>query len=120
MAAAYSTNPGRDTHNHLAEGTGYIAGTILIFTTFILYWPNAKLDEFETSENSNFQGIASARPFEFWSRLLGVFIALVSLSVFNPALFGVSFEVESIIIWSLYILVAWGLFDRICSTPLSD
>jgi hypothetical protein len=108
---AYSTEPGRTSHNHLAEATGYIACAVLFFSVLMIYSPSERLDRWETNANNNFGEMTKATPWQFWNRLGGVALALLTLNFFNFSLIGRTFETEAIVIWSGYVVLSWSLFD---------
>lgn len=108
---AYSTEPGRDTHNHLIEATGYFAWLSLISTTVFLYVPSLSFDEKETRETASFIDFASCEPRSQWYLLSGATLALIVLNGFNILAFGRSLEVEAIFLWSVYLTLTWLLFD---------
>ena len=111
MWIGYSTDPGRHTHNHLAEATGYIAGFVLLTSIYVLYWPSKSLDNWEINESSNFREGLSAEPNQFWHRLGATGLAFISLNVYNFLVIGRSLETEAILLWSVYVIFSWVLFD---------
>jgi hypothetical protein len=110
LLVAYLT-PGDVGHNHLVEGTGYIAAVCLFFTVIILYWPSPRLDSWETDTSSNFDEIYTATPRQFFNRLGGVFLALCALNVYTIFLFKLNFQTEALLFWSGYLVLTWALFD---------
>tara|TARA_R110002072_G_scaffold286444_2_gene451507 strand:- start:12403 stop:13740 length:1338 start_codon:yes stop_codon:yes gene_type:complete len=121
LLVAYLT-PGEIGHNHLVEGTGYIAALCLFVTGVILYWPSVVLDSWETNTSSNFRSFQTATPMHFWNRLVGVALALLALNAYSIFLFDLNFQTEASLVWSGYLLLTWALFDarrwRFCISDL--
>ena len=111
MWVAYSTDPGRETHNHLVEATGYIAGVMFVVVVGLLYAPFKWLDDRETSETKNFREMFRATPREFSRRLFAIFLALLALNTHTFLILGRTIESESIVLWSVYVMLGWALFD---------
>ena len=111
MWYAYSTDPGRETHNHLVEATGYIAGLVVIFTILFLYAPLKRLDDWETSKTANFHRMFRAMPKDLFNRLGAVIIALAALNIHTSLMLGRTFVLGAIATWSIYVLLGWLLFD---------
>lgn len=114
LGLAYSTEPGRDTHNHLIEATGIFSTFVLLLTIVFLYVPSTNFDGWETSETANFSSVIADSPWQYWSRLCGVALGLAALNTFNLVAFGRSFEVDAIALWSGYVVLIWAFFDLRC------
>ena len=111
MWYAYSTDPGRETHNHLVEATGYIAGLMVLLTIVFLYAPSKRLDNWERSETENLHKIFPATPKESFNRLCAVFLALLALNIHTFLVLGRTIESESIVLWSGYVMFGWALVE---------
>lgn len=114
LTYAYSTEPGRETHNHLVEATAYFSAIILGLTILFMYLPSRRLDSLETDETKNIGKDEAIKNERYWRLLAGVAIALLSLNLFNIAVFGRSIEVDAIALWSLYVVMTWLLFNLRC------
>jgi hypothetical protein len=108
---AYSTEPGRDSHNHLIEATGYFSWLVLVGTAVFLYAPLLGLDAKETRETASFVELAACEPRQHWYLLTGAALALAALNGFNFLVFGRLLEVEAVLLWSVYLVLTWLLFD---------
>jgi len=111
MLIAYSTSPGRETHNHLIEATGYIAELAVFGTIVFLYLPSKKVDRIEMGMDVDIRQVHDFGPREFWSTLLGVAMALAVFNGFNWFVFGNTFEVNAMLMWSFYLMLSWLFFD---------
>jgi len=111
MWYAYSTNPGRETHNHVVEATGYIAGFMALLTIVFLYTPWKRLDDWETSATDSFRKMFRAKPKVDFNPLCAVILALSALNIHTFLTLGWTIELESILLWSVYVMISWGLFE---------
>lgn len=111
MWFAYATAPGIGTHNHLIEATEYFAWFVLGATIFYLYTPSTRLDSSETTETQAIGASAEVHQFDCWMLVIGVALGLFALNCFNFVVFGSSSEVDAILLWSIYLLSTWFLFD---------
>lgn len=108
---SYSTEPGRDTHNHLAEATAYFSAGVVILTMLFMYFPSRKLDSLETRATFGILAQRNVSPLKYWSKLSGAALGLLALNAFNLIVFGRTLEVDAIALWSVYIALTWALFD---------
>jgi hypothetical protein len=111
LAYAYSTIPGRESHNHLIEATGLVSVFVLLSTLVFMYLPSRRLDVWETQASGIMKGANRLDSTRYWFSLAGAFLALASLNAFNVVVFGRSFEVDAIVLWSVYLLLTWLLFN---------
>ena len=111
MLYAYSTDPGRETHNHLIEATGYIAGLVVLLTMVFLYTPLKRLDSWERSETDKLHKRFRGTPKEDFNRLGAVFLAFLAFNIHTLLVLGRTIESESIVLWSIYVMVGWALFN---------
>ena len=108
---AYSTDPGRETHNYLVEATGYIAGLMLVATIGFLYIPSVLLEDLVNSGTWYFHEMFFATPMEIAHRFVAFFIALLALNTHTFLILGWTIESELMCLWSVYVMLAWVLFN---------
>ena len=108
---AYSTDPGRETHNYLVEATGYIASMMLVATIAFLYVPSKRLEDMVKSGTEYFHKMFFATPMEIAHRLVAFFIALLALNTHTFLILGWTIESELMCLWSVYVMLACVLFN---------
>ena len=121
MLSAYSTVLGGEINNHLIETTRYIACVAFFVTIAVLYAPSKRLDDWETSATVNLHRMFHVTPRDSFNRFGAVTLALVALNIYTLLLFGRTTVSESILLWSVYLVLSWLLFDlRRCRFCKSD